>query len=204
MLNGRVYGRKKAPPAKNPFANVRDTEPSFVEWGYGGMGSVSNNAGDSRWNKVQSGGTGFSHHEEDEDDGSGAAWIKKRREAREKAAREKEEAAAAAKSESKDTSAEPTTSEDVSAPNSNPQHQNGSVTDATPQTNPLHRHQSSHSQSSCISRGSVDHAVNVVEPKPLLKKTESHTSEEDEDEPDEQDDDDDDSEDEVCDFLAVA
>lgn len=38
MLNGRVYGSKRN--AKNPFSNIPDKEPEFVEWGYGGMGSV--------------------------------------------------------------------------------------------------------------------------------------------------------------------
>ena len=37
-LNDRVYGAKKN---TNPFANARDEEPEFVEWGYGGMGSVT-------------------------------------------------------------------------------------------------------------------------------------------------------------------
>lgn len=63
MLNGRIYGGKRyageyihlPPPQQfntpitaqtlaNPFANVR-VEPEFVEWGYGGMGSVHASAG---------------------------------------------------------------------------------------------------------------------------------------------------------------
>ncbi|KAF5330958.1 hypothetical protein D9619_006046 [Psilocybe cf. subviscida] len=40
MLNGRVYGSKRAGGNPNPFANARDEEPEFVEWGYGGMGSA--------------------------------------------------------------------------------------------------------------------------------------------------------------------
>jgi hypothetical protein len=41
MLNGRVYGAKKHAPIeqKNPFATAR-TGDEFVEWGYGGAGSV--------------------------------------------------------------------------------------------------------------------------------------------------------------------
>lgn len=41
MLNGRIYGAKRHPVQSNtnPFASARD-EPEFVEWGYGGMGSV--------------------------------------------------------------------------------------------------------------------------------------------------------------------
>ena len=41
MLNGRIYGAKPINRiSENPFANARDDEPEFVEWGYGGMGSV--------------------------------------------------------------------------------------------------------------------------------------------------------------------
>ncbi|KAI6111021.1 hypothetical protein F5141DRAFT_1274270 [Pisolithus sp. B1] len=41
MLNGRIYGAKRhsVHSNANPFASARD-EPEFVEWGYGGMGSV--------------------------------------------------------------------------------------------------------------------------------------------------------------------
>ncbi|KAJ6606375.1 hypothetical protein DFH09DRAFT_1067227 [Mycena vulgaris] len=38
----------------NPFGNARDDEPEFVEWGYGGMGSVRN--GHAAWGRVQGGG----------------------------------------------------------------------------------------------------------------------------------------------------
>ncbi|KAI0688315.1 hypothetical protein C8T65DRAFT_122724 [Cerioporus squamosus] len=52
MLNGRVYGARRKPNA-NPFANVRTDEPEFVEWGYGGMGSVKNASGqNSMWSRV--------------------------------------------------------------------------------------------------------------------------------------------------------
>ncbi|KAJ7611604.1 hypothetical protein FB45DRAFT_1037256 [Roridomyces roridus] len=47
MLNGRVYGSKQA----NPFASARDEEPAFVEWGYGGMGSVKNQE-HAAWGRV--------------------------------------------------------------------------------------------------------------------------------------------------------
>ncbi|KAH8100205.1 hypothetical protein BXZ70DRAFT_175178 [Cristinia sonorae] len=53
MLNGRVYGARRL----DPFANVRDEEPEFVEWGFGGMGSVNNHLHSSEgniWAKVQS------------------------------------------------------------------------------------------------------------------------------------------------------
>ncbi|KAJ7778615.1 hypothetical protein DFH07DRAFT_535234 [Mycena maculata] len=101
MLNGRVYGGKNN--AANPFASARDEEPTFVEWGYGGMGSVKNNAhGHSAWGKVQSNaatstpngaanghvGMGVVSGGDDDDDGSGMGWVKRRREAREREARE--------------------------------------------------------------------------------------------------------------------
>lgn len=72
MLNGRVYGGKRyagehlsphsqqfnlpitAQTLANPFANVRD-DPEFVEWGYGGMGSVHASAGiaNDMWKGLQ-------------------------------------------------------------------------------------------------------------------------------------------------------
>jgi hypothetical protein len=41
LLNGRVYGARRGHQLKNSnlFETARDTEPEFVEWGYGGMGS---------------------------------------------------------------------------------------------------------------------------------------------------------------------
>ncbi|EKM83085.1 hypothetical protein AGABI1DRAFT_111600 [Agaricus bisporus var. burnettii JB137-S8] len=84
MLNGRVYGGKQN---ANPFANARDEEPSFVEWGYGGMGSVkgATSAGaHGRWERLQ-------NSQQEEDDASGMAWIKKRREQRERERKEREE-----------------------------------------------------------------------------------------------------------------
>jgi hypothetical protein len=95
MLNGRVYGYRQA----NPFANVQDQEPEFVEWGHGGAGSVrsNNSTGSSMYAGVQSAGrvsvghTGASGGgDAEEDDGSGVAWLRKRREARERERREKE------------------------------------------------------------------------------------------------------------------
>lgn len=40
LLNGRVYGAKRPQAPANPFDSARE-EPEFVEWGYGGMGSVT-------------------------------------------------------------------------------------------------------------------------------------------------------------------
>ncbi|KAL1742100.1 hypothetical protein HDZ31DRAFT_66279 [Schizophyllum fasciatum] len=87
MLNGRVYGRRPV-SAVNHFRTIRDTDPEFVEWGYGGMGSVKNE--DNRWSKVQ-GATSFGSRDPDEDDGSGMGWVRRRKEQREREAKEKEE-----------------------------------------------------------------------------------------------------------------
>lgn len=89
MLNGRIYGRRRLydKASTNPFANVRDTEPEFVEWGYGGMGSNKSNSNSSMgsaWRAVQN-GSNSSAYGNDEDDASGMAWVKKRKAARERA-----------------------------------------------------------------------------------------------------------------------
>ncbi|KAF7970668.1 hypothetical protein HWV62_23320 [Athelia sp. TMB] len=96
MLNGRVYGGRRALQNSNLFATAKDEEPSFVEWGYGGMGAVRSNSGvgahGSKWARVQGGGAlGGARGEDDDDDGGGMAWARKRKEARERAAREAEE-----------------------------------------------------------------------------------------------------------------
>lgn len=111
------------------FDNVRD-ESEFVEWGYGGAGSVRNSGAGGKWSKLQSGdkivvggydatergrqgsrkseGDSPSKPAQDDDDGSGMAWLKKRRETREKEKKEQEErerqkAAAAAQAEAEST-----------------------------------------------------------------------------------------------------
>jgi len=104
MLNGRVYGGRRLNPSSNLFANAPRTDPEFVEWGYGGMGSVqgarSAGAG-SKWERLQGGEL------DDNDDGGGMAWVKQRREERARKAREakekeeKEAAEAAALAEGK-------------------------------------------------------------------------------------------------------
>ncbi|KAG2140967.1 uncharacterized protein EDB93DRAFT_1252743 [Suillus bovinus] len=103
MLNGRVYGSKRHLPT-NPFANVRD-EPEFVEWGYGGMGSVTG-CSDSKYSVLAKGTPALLSHPQaktpverndgvgvpapdDEDDGSGMGWVKKRRQERERLAKER-------------------------------------------------------------------------------------------------------------------
>lgn len=102
MLNGRVYGGPKRDPNANPFANARDEEPEFVEWGYGGMGSVkgAKSAGVSgtNWDRLHGNGSvngskQEAQEKEDEngDDGSGMGWVKKRREKKEREERERKE-----------------------------------------------------------------------------------------------------------------
>lgn len=143
MLNGRVYGAKRnnlngvnlfasaryvAPLLLSlaflelnafspPFAFVRSEDPEFVEWGYGGMGSVKSAAsvGNNIYSRVQGnaaigsasdtdagwssrtrrGSTGAgapsNNNNNDDDDGSGMAWLKKRREQREREKKEREE-----------------------------------------------------------------------------------------------------------------
>jgi len=117
MLNGRVYGSQRAAAlAANPFATARDEEPAFVEWGYGGMGSVKGAksagvaSGGVNWERLQggpavkeavgvgatsSGGTG----DDENDDGSGMGWVKKRKEERERKERERLAALEAAEKE---------------------------------------------------------------------------------------------------------
>ncbi|KAF7323476.1 hypothetical protein HMN09_00128600 [Mycena chlorophos] len=114
MLNGRVYGAKNADGTHNPFGNARDEpESEFVEWGYGGMGSVRHGVGSSAWSRVQAGGSNSTNSTtprtnattsgavhvgmgvvgdgDEGDDGSGMAWVRRRREAREREARERAE-----------------------------------------------------------------------------------------------------------------
>lgn len=92
MLNGRVYGRR------SDYASLHSEsyEPDFVEWGYGGMGSVSNSVTrDPKtrgvdWAKVQSSGKFIDGNNSDPDDGSGMQWVRRRREQREREKRERE------------------------------------------------------------------------------------------------------------------
>lgn len=107
MLNGRVYGaRKNQHKTSNVFDNIPDKEPEFVEWGYGGMGSVRSGG---MWAKVQGDQKTFLGHTEergrarapaaeadDDNDGSGMGWVKKRREERERQKREQLAASEAA------------------------------------------------------------------------------------------------------------
>ncbi len=123
MLNGRVYGaRKNHQPSSNVFDNIPDDEPEFVEWGYGGMGSVRSGG---MWAKVQSDqklflgskeergrrGAPEAEAHDDDDDGSGMGWVKKRRDERE--GKRREELAASEAASKKDVGTAPTP---VSAP----------------------------------------------------------------------------------------
>ncbi|KAI0818490.1 hypothetical protein BC629DRAFT_656533 [Irpex lacteus] len=110
MLNGRVYGgRRNNLNNVNLFATAR-SDPEFVEWGYGGMGSVKTAAsvGNTKYSRVQGSAAIGSAEEngwgsaqrgrqpaDDDDDGSGMAWLKRRREERERAKAEAAEKAAA-------------------------------------------------------------------------------------------------------------
>ncbi|KAF8515887.1 hypothetical protein JB92DRAFT_2912979 [Gautieria morchelliformis] len=98
MLNGRVYGRRASASQSGKQAAY---EPEFVEWGYGGMGSVASSQVRSRsgpdWAKLQSNGKvlgGNTDVDEEGDDGSGMGWVKRRR-----AQREQEEKAREARAE---------------------------------------------------------------------------------------------------------
>jgi hypothetical protein len=122
MLNGRVYGAQKL--KSNPFDNVRDEEadPAFVEWGYGGMGSVSGRRaagmGGTRWERLQS---GQNPDEPSLDDGSGMGWAKKRREARERG-RVKEQETDTQTADSRDASTlNPRSESSTTAPVANPE-----------------------------------------------------------------------------------
>src|SRR3984957_1893335 len=92
LLNGRVYGDRRANTVPNPvFQNSSShhhpqPEPEFVEWGYGGMGSVRAGGG-GIWRNVQS----ENNADIDDDDASGMAYLRRRREQRERERKEKEE-----------------------------------------------------------------------------------------------------------------
>ncbi|KAI0345082.1 hypothetical protein BDW22DRAFT_1426782 [Trametopsis cervina] len=94
MLNGRVYGAKRNMNGVNLFASARSEDPQFVEWGYGGMGSVKSAAsvGNNKYSRVQ--GSAALGSSNDDDDGGGMSWVKKRKEERERAKLEAAEKAA--------------------------------------------------------------------------------------------------------------
>ena len=99
MLNGRVYGRHRGALTPDPFQNQRPAhEDEFVEWGFGGLGSVPHSRATGAaadWNRVR-GGRGIASVADEDDDGSGMRWVKRRREQRAKEAAEKAAAEARA------------------------------------------------------------------------------------------------------------
>ncbi|KAG9121591.1 hypothetical protein FRC07_002398 [Ceratobasidium sp. 392] len=113
MLNGRVYGAKRAKERIQPQPSM---EPEFSEWGYGGMGSVGSSG---EYGKLQSNSSSVGGGDDD-DDGSGMTWIRKRKEKREREEREKKAAEEAAAAEAKkaaegtESSAEPRASTETS------------------------------------------------------------------------------------------
>ncbi|KAI0059066.1 hypothetical protein BV25DRAFT_1165479 [Artomyces pyxidatus] len=124
MLNGRVYGAPRR-QQQQPFANVRDEEPEFVEWGYGGMGAVKKgtSGASSAWSRLQSdqkvvvgafddAPRGRRVERDEDDDGSGMAWVKKRREAKERREREEREKEKAVVKHVEDTAVEAQETED--------------------------------------------------------------------------------------------
>jgi hypothetical protein len=149
LLNGRIYGVKRSNSSalpSNPFATARDEEPEFVEWGYGGMGSVkgAKSAGVSVGPGAGSGGVNWERlhgpvvkgfggggrrggwterrsveqlrDDDDDDDGSGLAWARKRRERRAREAKERAEKTEDKVEEPKSNNPEPK-SEPKGAPN---------------------------------------------------------------------------------------
>ena len=111
----------------------RSEEPEFVEWGYGGMGSVKTAASvgaDNKWSRVTGSsaigsGAGGSWQKDSrgraapaadpDDDGSGMAWLKKRREQREREKKEAEAAKPAAEAAEKENRDEQPHAEAVDA-----------------------------------------------------------------------------------------
>jgi hypothetical protein len=167
MLNGRVYGaRKHHHRSGNVFDNIPDEEPEFVEWGYGGMGSVRSGG---MWAKVQSDQKNFlgrteergragapaAQADDDDDDGSGMGWVKKRREERERLKRE-----------------------ELAAPKAASKTDVGSVPNPVPAPVPV---QGMAHNSLPVS---VDHDVSMVTPpvQPEIEDDDDSTSEEDDEE----------------------
>lgn len=99
MLNGRVYGSRRASEAAEREREYREKlEPAFIEWG------SSNGVGNNAVSGARSGaglgssgarpgaGIGGGRRQGfDEDDGGGMAWVKRRREERERKAQEEKE-----------------------------------------------------------------------------------------------------------------
>ncbi|OWZ69301.1 hypothetical protein AYX15_00151 [Cryptococcus neoformans] len=99
MLNGRVYGSRRASEAAEREREYREKlEPAFIEWG--SSNGVGNNAVSgarsgaglgSSGARAGAGIGGGRRQGFDEDDGGGMAWVKRRREERERKAQEEKE-----------------------------------------------------------------------------------------------------------------
>ncbi|CAE6420093.1 unnamed protein product [Rhizoctonia solani] len=133
MLNGRVYGARRARERIQPLPSM---EPEFSEWGYGGMGSVSQG---SEYSKLQSktSSLGGPAGNDEEDDGSGLTWVRKRKEKKEREEREKreaEEAAAKAAQAQAEAPSSPLRTSTETAGSSATVHAERSETPTAPQT----------------------------------------------------------------------
>ncbi|KAM6500927.1 hypothetical protein JOM56_003941 [Amanita muscaria] len=196
MLNGRVYGARPT----NHFANITsEPDPEFVEWGYGGMGSVRGQhaAGMSgtRWERLHNG------DDPSMDDGSGMYWLQKRREAREKAEADKsgnEPIVTTIPGEQSAQSPDPT--EDVSSVSqSNPEHVLHAITIPANFQRHHHPHRSI-SKTGSIGQGGgkeADHSpttVREVENHAIESGDESESGESGEDDADEDESEDDEPE----------
>ncbi|KZT44238.1 hypothetical protein SISSUDRAFT_1124360 [Sistotremastrum suecicum HHB10207 ss-3] len=87
LLNGRTYGGSRSGRARGSQSaiNTPAEEPEFVEWGYGGMGSVK--SGEQAYSSVQKNSSALV--DGDEEDASGMGWVRKRRAQRAREAMEK-------------------------------------------------------------------------------------------------------------------
>ena len=159
MLNGRIYGAARprtapADPNANPFANARDeADPVFVEWGYGGMGSVHAHGGHGVWKRLQSDaaalGDGDPASSSDPlglEGSSGMGWVRKRREAKEKRERELLRDADAPSEPGTDPSSPPPPPTSPPLPTSQPTSPPPPPT-SPPTSPPPHRRTHSHSSS---------------------------------------------------------
>ncbi|TFK72227.1 hypothetical protein BDN72DRAFT_895046 [Pluteus cervinus] len=215
MLNGRIYGGKRRnQPNANPFANARDeVDPEFVEWGYGGMGSVKNSANSSNvWNRLQTDGrgvtVGHTTPAEEDDDGSGLAWVRRRREERERLKREQEQLEKETSEPAKDEQAEqvpfteePTQMEDaVSSPptHNNPAQEHDTRAITIPAPHRHHHHRSNSRRSLDLHPAALEKELAAVAQRNEQKDTAALKEEEEEVSGDEspKDDDEDSSEDE--------
>ncbi|WVQ85359.1 hypothetical protein IAT38_007524 [Cryptococcus sp. DSM 104549] len=92
MLNGRVYGSRRASEAAERERKLREkNEPAFVEWGATGLGG---GAGPTSAPPAAGRVPGKTSFLGDEDDGGGMAWVKRRREERLRKEQEEKEKAA--------------------------------------------------------------------------------------------------------------